>query len=328
MNIVDLLQIDGIQAEHVSRGEWHSPCPVCGGTDRFSSWPEKVNSSGRYGGGRGCCRQCGWNGDGIAYLVKLKGLSFRVACKQLEVDAGPMPEKIIRVWEPSPQKTIPEALWQSKAKAFVVHCSEQLEHNKEAMDWLRNERGLNLETIKASRLGWNNRDLYLDRESWGLTGKSKRLWITQGLVIPYYQGKVIARIRIRRSDPPAKGSRYIVASGSYMGPMVQWADQDATLIVESELDSLLINQEAGDLIGVVALGSAALKPDSELHQRLMNAKTVLCSLDADEPGAKAVSFWKQYRGFKRWPAIRGKDVTEQMRAGIPAKLWIQAGLCN
>jgi hypothetical protein len=47
-----------------------------------------------------------------------------------------------------------------------------------------------------------------------------------------------------------------------------------------------------------------------------------------QAGAKAVAFWRQYPGFKRWMAIKGKDATEQMRAGIPVRLWIEAGLTN
>lgn len=329
MNILNLLQQDGILAEHASRGEWHSPCPFCGGTDRFSCWPEKINSSGRYGGGRGCCRGCQWSGDGIAYLQKRKGLTFMQAVKHLGVDAGPMPEKIIRVWTPAMAKTLPDVLWKSKAETFIIACQEQLQGNTEALSWLHDERGLSDETIRASRLGLNPKDLYLDRESWGLspvinpeTGKAKRLWIPKGLCIPN-DG---TRIRIRRSEPPAKGNKYIVCSGSNMQPMALWADQKTVMIVESELDCLLINQEAGELVGTVALGSAAIKPDAELHNRLMKAKMVLCSLDADVPGANAVGFWKQYRGFKRWPVIRGKDATEQMKAGIAVKLWIEAGL--
>ncbi len=331
--IIELLQSDGIQPEHASKNEWHSPCPECGGVDRFSCWPDRSNSSGRYGGGRFVCRSCQWSGDGIAYLVKRKGLSFRDACKYLEIEPGQMPEKIIRVWTPAPQKEAPGAAWQAKAETFIIACQKQLQGNTEALSWLKSERGLTDETIRASRLGWNNHDLYLDREAWGLsseisqkTGKAKRLWIPQGFVIPYHQGKTVVRIRVRRSEPPAKGSRYIVASGSAMQPMALWADQDAVCVVESELDCLLINQEAGDLIGAVALGSSAIKPDAELHERLMAAKMVLCALDADEPGAKAAIFWKQYPGYRRWLTIKGKDVTEQMKAGIAVKTWIEAGL--
>ncbi|MEI6261106.1 MAG: primase-helicase zinc-binding domain-containing protein [Deltaproteobacteria bacterium] len=326
MNIVDVQIQDGGNPVHASKGEWHDACPDCGGVDRFSSYPDRQNSNGRYMGGRFCCRGCSWSGDAVNYLMKRRALSFRDACKYLEVEPGIMPDRATRrSWTPAPAKALPVALWQSKANAFVVTCSERLERNTDALSWLQSERGLNPETVKASKLGWNARDVYQSRESWGLP-PGKKLWLPKGLTIPNYTGDAVTRIRIRRSEPPAKGSRYIVASGSYMGPMVHWQDQDAVCVVESELDGLLVHQECSDIVGVVSLGSAALKPDSELHERLMNAKTVLCSLDADAAGVKAVGFWRRYAGFKRWPVIRGKDICEQMRAGVPVRVWVQAGL--
>jgi len=79
-------------------------------------------------------------------------------------------------------------------------------------------------------------------------------------------------------------------------------------------------------VGVVGLGSAALKPDTGLHERLMAAKIILVSLDNDEAGMKAVGFWRRYAGFKRWPVIRGKDICEQWLAGIAVDQWVKAGL--
>jgi len=106
--ILELLQADGIQAEHASRGEFHSPCPECAGRDRFSCWPEKVNSNGRYLGGRFVCRGCGFNGDAVAYLQKRRGLSFRDACKSLEIEPGQMPERTgSRAWQPAAPKAAP-----------------------------------------------------------------------------------------------------------------------------------------------------------------------------------------------------------------------------
>ena len=60
-----------------------------------------------------------------------------------------------------------------------------------------------------------------------------------------------------------------------------------------------------------------MKPDSELHGRLMEAERVLCCLDSDQAGAKAAwGHWQDIQGSRRWPTVQGKDVTEQWRAGI------------
>lgn len=328
MNILDLLQSDGIQAWHVGRGEFHSPCPFCQGRDRFSSWPERRNSNGKYGGGRGCCRNCNWNGDGINYLQKRKGLSFRDACKALEIEPGQMLERSAsRAWQPAAPKDAPGAAWQAQAKAFMDHCTEQLQRGSGALTWLQAERGLNAGTISRAGLGWNNQDKYESRKSWGMApevnskGKVKMVWLAAGLIIPLTdnQGQV-TRIRIRRKVTDSYG-RYVNVTGSGMAPMVQWTDQPAVAVVESELDALLIMQECGEIIGTIAMGSAQSKPDADLHKRLMEAGTVLCCLDSDEAGQRAAwGHWRIYPGFRRWPVIRGKDATEQWRAGIPVKL--------
>jgi len=337
MNIIDLLKSDGITPTHASRGEFHSPCPFCQGTDRFSTWPERRNSNGKHGGGRGICRQCGWNGDGINYLQKRRGLSFPDAVKALGIDPGPMPERTAsRAWQPEPPKAAPGAAWTQKARAFVEHCAGQLKRNSEAVAWLKQERGLSVETIQAAHLGLNVSDKWEDRAAWGLpeeisqkTGKAKKVWTPAGLTIPLIdnQGQVI-RIRIRRTVTDSYG-RYVNVAGSGMGPMVRWTDQQAVAIVESELDGLLVQQECGDLIGTVAMGSAQAKPDTGLHGKLMNAKRVLCCLDNDEAGQRAAwGHWRIYPGFKRWPPLSGKDPGEMHKAGVLIRAWIEAGLCE
>jgi DNA primase len=334
MNIIELLQSDGIQPEHASRGEWHSPCPECGGRDRFSCWPEKVNSNGHFMGGRFCCRGCGFNGDAVSYLRKHRGLTFLDAVKVLGIDPGQMPERIAsRAWQPEPPKAAPGAVWQARAGAFTSACQE-LERNSEAVAWLQAERGLNLETISRAGLGWNPQDKRESRESWGLpeeisqqTGNVKKVWLPSGLVIPLTDdaGRVI-RLRIRRNDP-GTGSRYVVVSGSSMQAMIQWQNQKAVAIVESELDGLLVQQEAVAVVGVIALGSAAMKTDSDLHGRLMKVQRILCCLDSDQAGGKAArGFWTRYPGFKRWPPLSGKDPGEMFKVGVPIRAWVEAGL--
>lgn len=76
MNLFDLVSRD-VPVKQTGRkdgGEWHSPCPRCGGKDRFMFWPEAGNFF---------CRQCEWKGDAITYLRDLRGLSFHEARQAL-----------------------------------------------------------------------------------------------------------------------------------------------------------------------------------------------------------------------------------------------------
>ena len=75
--ILVLLQSDGCSAKRVSGtkgGEYASPCPACGGKDRFRSWP----AQGRY-----WCRGCGKKGDLIQYLRDFRDMGYQAACKYL-----------------------------------------------------------------------------------------------------------------------------------------------------------------------------------------------------------------------------------------------------
>jgi hypothetical protein len=335
MNILQLLQADNIEAIHAtSGGEYHSPCPECGGRDRFSTWPERANSNGRFMGGRFCCRGCGWFGDAVSYLQKRRGLSFRDACNRLNIEPGSATtgHRQPAGWQPEAPPAAPGEQWQERARAFLDYCQKQLAADQPAIDWLQAERGLTAETVKAAGLGWNPADIFDSRQAWGLpeqindkTGKTRRQWLPGGLVIPSIVDGQLLRLRIRREKADQFG-RYVMLSGSSKQAMTLWVDQPAVCILESELDGLLVGQEAGDLIGVIALGSAQQKPDSGLHARLMNTERILLCLDADEAGANAAAFWTRYPGCKRWPTITGKDCTEQMRAGIPIEQWIEAGL--
>lgn len=331
MNLLDMLSFDGSTLRKVATthgGEYAGPCPFCGGNDRFRVWPQQ--DDGRY-----WCRGCGKAGDAIQYLRDHRGLSFAEACKVMGRDLGPQPNGT----QPAPsaraprESTLPPDIWQTKAGAFLEMTQATLwtEEGKEARTLLHG-KGLTDDTIRAAGLGWNSQDCCRARESWGLpieikeNGMPKRLWIPAGLVIPCYADDQLIRLRIRRQEGD---SRYYLIPGSDTGAMILNPDRAAVVILESELDGLLVSQEAGDLVTVIALGSAQIRPDQITHGVLTAAVVVLVCLDSDEAGAKAAwSFWSETYGRKvrRWPPIMGKDPSEAYRNGLNVRDWIIAGL--
>lgn len=282
------------------------------------------------------CFGCDRHGDVIDWLRERRGMTFLEACEYLGKEPAPMtrasrpaPPK----WEPK-EATTPAAPWQGKAMAFLDKAQQTLwtEAGTEARAFLHN-RGLQDETIRAAGLGWNHSDLYLDRQSWGLPeslkedGRARHLWIPAGLAIPLMNEGRVARLRIRRTEGEP---RYVLISGSDTRPMI-WGlpERAAAVIVESELDGILLNQEAGDLAGVVSLGTATAKPDGITHKALMEMETILVSLDTDEAGAKASwKFWPETYGAKakRWPVIKGKDHSEARQNGLDLRAWIITGI--
>ena len=339
MNLLTLIEADGgtlRKAATTNGGEWCGPCPFCGGNDRFRVWPNEE-------GGRYWCRGCGKAGDAIQYLRDKRGFSFSEACRV--VGWGPdreiLAERPARparpaAWEPK-EATAPPAVWHEAARVFLDGAVSCLWSDRgEAMRaWLREKKGLHDATIRKAGLGLSLANSFEPRASWGLEtafredGTERRQWIPAGLVIPWIVNGAVQRLRVRR-DNANDGKRYVIVSGSCAGPMTWNLERSAAVvIVESELDGLLITQQAGDLCAVVALGNAQAKPDRFTHEALKRAVCVLVSLDTGTAGARASwAFWPGTYGgkMKRWPTVQGKDASDARLAGLDLRQWVIAGV--
>jgi DNA primase len=349
MNVLDLYRETHLNPRHMAGtngGEWAGPCPKCGGdpdkSDRFRIWPEQNEGNGSF-----WCRRCEKGGDGITFLIEYQGMKYPQACEYLgkampprQVARTPRPpeEKQERFF-PETKDGTPAELWTKNATALVDWATEKLMGNPRPLAWLK-ERGITKDTARRFRLGWNpgtkgGEDLFRHRESWGLdtvlkpNGKPKRLWIPRGLIIPHVRDGQVVRVRIRRpsEDPP----RYYVLPGSQMDMMVTASRSQskhlAMIVVESELDAILLDQEAGELAGVVALGSASAKPDAIAFDILTRAECILVALDFDEAGSKAMQWWNtHFRQSDRHPVPFGKDPGEAYKQGVPLADWVRAGL--
>lgn len=326
IEIIDLLEHDSVALKKVTASEYSGPCPVCGGSDRFRVWPDK---------GRWMCRGCDKSGDVIEYLRHVRGLPFAEAAA-LAGESGKLrdatrPRRSAPAtpkWTPK-EEAPPCRAWQEKAEALVGWAHQRLLADASRLEWLEKERGLSLETVKASRLGWNPADVWRDRSTWGLPeerkpdGTPKKLWIPAGLVIPCFRAGAVVRCRIRRPDGEP---RYCVVSGSSSVSLMAGSMARAVIVVESELDALLVAQDAA---GSVALGSASTRPDAETFAALLSAEAVFIALDSDQAGEKASWGWwrENLPGVFRLPipAKYGKDPTEAKRAGLPLAEWVLAG---
>lgn len=338
MNILDLLKEDGFEPQEVTSSgkvEYSSPCPFCGGKDRFRIWPRQNKGKGRY-----WCRKCGNTGKAIDYLMDKKGYEHNEACKILKIKpAKSSSSKIVstdkEIWKAKDDEKVIPVQWQQNAKQFLINSIKALWSNRFVIKRRQlHKRGIKDETIKKFRLGWNETDIYGIRTKWGLkeiikeNGMKKKLWIPGGLVIPTFDeaGK-ICRIRVRRSNPNDNFGRYVVLSGSSMKPMVI-GNKKIFAIVESELDAMLLHQEAGDYLSVMALGSVHYKPDENMTERLRKAPLILVCLDNDEAGARVTeNFWiKQFKNAKKWPVVNGKDPSDAYSNGVNIRDWILSGV--
>jgi hypothetical protein len=333
-----------LTAKRKTAGELSGPCPWCGGKDRFTLFTEQ----GTEGLGRYWCRQCGKGGDAIQFLRELDGLSFQEA--KAALDLSELPRRPRRKEAPAPARSafIPEPVvppgevWQLRAARIIFWATAQLRDNPEVQDWLRKERGLTLNAALASGLGWIPQDYYRPREVFGLTpeyredGKLKRVWIPQGLSIPVLTREgAILRVKFRVAPKEGQNRpKYIPLPQveKCTAPLVLQSHSGASSwqVVESELDAVLLAQEAGHLVNVVGMGSASYRPDAETWAKLQTAPRVLVSLDFDEAGNKAACRWWETHlkpgAFKLWPVPEGKDPCDSWRLGWNLAEWVEEAL--
>ena len=109
--------------------------------------------------------------------------------------------------------------------------------------------------------------------------------------------------------------------------MILEENPEIWLVTESELDGLLLNQEAADLVTVLALGSATAHPDPDTFHALKRARLILFNLDYDDAGKTAARRWMQtFRTVKPWPTPTEKDPGDYHAAGGNIRAWITAGI--
>ena len=338
MNIKDLLEEDGFSCKKVGNhdgGVYGSPCPWCGGVDRFRCWPNAANLGNYF------CQQCGRKGIAAKYLVEYRGMEYAKACTFLgytpRVNVGGLRNRRListNQWFPKETDPLPPQQWQSKANILLSSCIGNLWlHHSEALEWLHS-RGLKDDTIRKFKLGWNDADKWHSRQSWDLpekiddNGNSKKLWIPVGLVIPYESDGNIIRIRIRNTQGSTY-QKYYLLEGSSNTPTVI-GKLLPVILVESDLDAFLINQEAGDVITAIALGSANIRPDKLTSDLLRKSDIILNALDNDAAGAKSNwSWWESnFPASIRWPVPFEKDPSDAFKQGLSIRDWISAGLLS
>jgi len=314
--MIDILTLIGrdTQLKRVAStngGEWAGPCPFCGGRDRFRVWP---NASPKP---RWWCRQCQRKGDAIDYLQERDGLSFPEAKAALGIvepeQQATQPQSATRrpPVEPSP----PSLDWQLAARAVVQDCRAALASNAgaKARQWLA-RRGIEESTLTTWELGYNP----LDQELHGL-------WIPKGVVIPCAALGEMQYIKVRRPVPPLPGPKYKLVKDSRLAlyGLDRLQGLPVAVVCESEFDALLLQQLAGDLVDVVAVGGAGQHPATRYLLPLARSRRWIVALDPDDAGRGGAAWWGGFSARVRQarPTEAG-DLTDYHKAGGDLRAWI------
>lgn len=322
MDLLSIIQQD-VKLKRVSAhrgGEYHGPCPFCGGKDRF-----RVQTDPPFW----ACRQCEKSGDAIAYQVETKRISAADAYKLRHGEAvtpGKTPTRTPPATPPDPCDP-PSEHWQGRAMQFVTASMSALwsDAGGRALAWLHG-RGLTDATLDAAGIGYHTGNPENEpREVWGLDAAGKPVWTPRGVVIPWTIGGDLWRVNIRR---PAGDPKYIGPAGWHnaLFNAHALATDKPAILVEGELDALTLAQVCGDLVTPCATGSADGARRARWIAKLALCPRVLVAFDADGPGDEAREYWlKVLSNGRYWRPFWG-DANQMFQDGADLRGWIEAGL--
>ncbi|NCC10900.1 MAG: hypothetical protein EOM31_10445 [Bacteroidia bacterium] len=308
-DIVSMLAELGLETKKVAEtrgGEYHGPCPNCGGTDRFSIRPcDPYSKHGFF-----ICRKCDIKGDMNKLIQMLKPGS------EISQWNNPdhKPQKAILGHDQGPvRKDPPSLLWQEAVKKAVNGVRVvDIEKSILAM------RQIKPETAAKSMIKYNFINIFVTVE-----GADKKICLPKGLLIPNYRDDELLGVHVRQFDTSRK---YIYVKGSVVVPYIQTRldrIEGPVIVVESELDALLIMQEAGDLAHAVALCSASQRPDLYTDCLLKKSTHLFVCLDADDAGRKEWRWWhKNYPSAHQIFSPTGKDIGDFKLGGGSIRDWV------
>lgn len=100
-------------------------------------------------------------------------------------------------------------------------------------------------------------------------------------------------------------------------------DHDVAVLTEGAFDAMLLDQEIGDLVGVITLGSASPRHFETWLPWLLSVKHLLAAYDNDAEGRQGLEFWLQTTKRAREMRVpEGKDVTDFWRLGGDLRAWV------
>ena len=345
MDIIDVLEEVGLYPNKKSALEYCSPCPYCkDGKDRFTIWPNSGTS------GRFWCRVCDEKGDAINLLRDHQGLTYKQACEKLKLEptnSHTPKRELSPIIAENPPNT-----WIENATKFLEWCHTQLISKEEYLSVLIS-RGINLETIENFKLGYNPSKIFFTHREWGLPeeckkdGSAKKIWVPPGPIIPTFEDDKLVKLKIRNIDfekemkwyesekekcntPKYMPSKYVVFKGSKKSPAIYGNEGlDTLLVLESELDAILVCQEAGNHCFCLALGGSTQPLDLHKERIVRGVERILFSPDFDEAGKASWDKWlKRFPDMKLLLTPDGKDPTEAFQLGVDLQDWVKQAVIN
>jgi len=269
-----------------------------------------------------CFGACQHGGDILTWLRDYRGLTFADAYAWLsgQSAAKPIYRAVRRIWTP-PIAQPPSMDWQAAARQVMEGAQRLLwgRVGRQALHYL-NQRGLSDRTIRKAELGFIPGYAW----EWRQIGAMR---VPCGILIPWWIDGEIWAIKVRRA---AGSPKYVQVAGSSAHGLYNATDlkgHETVLFVEGEFDTLLAEQESGEMFGVATLGSASAALNAYWLPTLLHCKTILVAYDTDEAGKKGAA--RLLAATTRARSVKlpyGKDLTEFYMKGGDIHQWVVSQL--
>ena len=283
-DLTAILSAHGFEFRHRGGENYEGACPRCGGDDRIQIF---LQGGGNFAEPHWFCRQgegCGQckrpHGDLPFFLMEFgqeifgHDVRYPEACEHLGVycrkgggggnrQVGKSPQKGLPTSadfsEPKPEQ-YPSDTWRAQAEKLTAWAEGQLWQSAEGQAYLA-ERFIEPETARAFRLGWVPKMYFPTREEWGLPtvlkqdNTPKKVWISNGLLIPTLRRSGVVAVTIRRNDyKPGDHWPKICQVASGVPALYIMAGQlgQPLVIVEGPLDALLVWQESKGTVAALS----------------------------------------------------------------------------
>lgn len=316
VNLVDLIASDLGQPVKSSGKYVFYQCPFHADND-----PSFAVTSDRY-----YCFGCRASGDAIKWLMDYRKLTFLGSCEVLSPltvhsvgQSRPINSTQAIVARPNIRPDEFQPFW----NVIIDECQSLLwsDQGKGARQYLHG-RGLTDETLKSPfyRVGYSD------------GRKIAGVWVDRGIVLPCFtvdrDGHVsyIDYIKIRHGKNIMPKYRKLTGSGKGLFGADTIKGADIVIVTEGEFDCILLNQQAGDLVGVCTLGSATDRFDWGRYGKYVGfVKWILIAYDMDNAGDAGAEAWQAMSGrVKRIkiPDGTGKDITDAWKSGVNLSDWV------
>ena len=267
-----------------------------------------------------CFGACDTSGDAIDWLMDYRRLSFTEALAALDMTAT-IPPRQPRAAQPvQAQAEPPDWDWQRQAECVVSLAEETLwsAMGQRALNYLLEQRGLTAVTIRRARLGYVPGDAGAWRDIDGLN-------VPCGIAIPWFASGALWAVKVRRAAGQPKYSQIAGGSGAGLYGADALPDASVALFCEGEFDALIIQQEAGELVVPVTLGSATAALNARWQAELTHCHTILVAYDRDTAGRNgARRLLSLSPRFRQISVPQGNDISDFYTSGGDVRGWVAA----